>query len=785
MIGKLKANNTFLDLSDGIPLPFNYSIADAKKPESRKRNFSKELLLPGTENNLNFFSSSYLLALTTLDNTTTVGFNFDPTIRIPAKYYSESGELVFDGLLRLNEVLIENSVYTFKCTMFSNFIDLFLQLGNIKVNELGWSEYNHALTRTNVINSFATSVMLNGVNTSNMSGGNPLGWGYHYGMVNYGYSQVAPSTLKINDLVPMVYWKEVVEKCLKIAGLKYSSNYFNSTLFKKFLLGFGGGEKISLPAQEILNRRCAFTMGYEKTYYAQPYNQDEERRRFYSNVWDVMIAEFDGAYTTGVTTDIYLQFENDVIQIEKEGLYNINASFPLLVQFIDIPAYYSYDSGVITHTFRMIKNGQTYSEIVSTQEDLSNYSETLSFDLNIQCNEGDTIEFIHQVLMDIWISAPTVYHDTSIPIGVSISLTDDIDIDLTCVQASLQTDDIVDISRFIPDMKASDFLAGVFTASNLYISDPDYTNTVKIEPLNDFYKPTTSFIDISHLVDYSKPINIIPSSSIEGKFYKFNWLEDNDYENKSYRDTFGLGYGNHTFVVPSTFQKGDKVYQLPFAQSIPTDKTYPFIRPSIISYDVNTNVVKPYKGKPRVYIWNGLKSGSWRLTDTDGILNNDLSTYPCVHHFDNYENPTFDLNFGLPLKLEYNATYVTTDNLFNRHHKKFIKEITGRDSKIVRLFIRINSAFIQDLDFSNNIMWDGVLYRLNEIKDWDENITESTQIELIRIISASNKAGRQRPSLPQIGELNKYESPITTGTDVNILYGGFNEVTEYSRIIRG
>lgn len=66
MIGLLVVDGTELDLSERVPFPLNYSIADAKEPQKRKRNYSKEIVLPGTQKNLSFFSSTYQLALSTV-----------------------------------------------------------------------------------------------------------------------------------------------------------------------------------------------------------------------------------------------------------------------------------------------------------------------------------------------------------------------------------------------------------------------------------------------------------------------------------------------------------------------------------------------------------------------------------------------------------------------------------------------------------------------------------------------------------------------------------------------
>ena len=101
MIGRLQVNGVEIELTEGVPFPLNFSIADIKEPNKRKRNYSKSLAISGTKNNLDFFSSTYLLSLSTVNGTTNIGFDFDPTLRVPAKYWSDNGELLFNGLFQL------------------------------------------------------------------------------------------------------------------------------------------------------------------------------------------------------------------------------------------------------------------------------------------------------------------------------------------------------------------------------------------------------------------------------------------------------------------------------------------------------------------------------------------------------------------------------------------------------------------------------------------------------------------------------------------------------------
>ncbi len=788
MIGKLVVGGTKIDLTEGIPFPLNYSIADVKEPQKRKRNFSKEIVLEGTQKNLDFFSSTYQLGLSTVGNTTSIGFNYDPTIRIPAKYYN-GGLLIFNGLFRLNEVSIIDGNYSFKCTLFSNFIDLFMKLGDLKLGELDWSEYTHTLNRTNVINSFDTSVIVNGTPTSNFTGAVPDGFGYCYGMIDYGYT--AFSTKDTTDIVPLIYAKEAVEKCLAVAGMTYSSAYFDSDLFKKIMIGFGGGEKISVPASEVVNRRVNWTEDINNveqiTYISStPISGSSNHFRFLKNKWISLIDESFGVTPTLISDnfDQYYLDHTDVgqgtdgrITIAKKGFYNLSVSQDITTS-LTIGAMV-LQQGVFNTNWILLKNGvEILSLPVQSAEGFG--TDSIAVNQGLQLDVGDILEIRYNVYID-------ATYKFLAPITITIDDANTTVIDLTCIQATLQDGDDVEIARFIPEMKASEFMEGIITMGNLALSDPDIFDVVTIEPLEEFYLPSTDFWDITQIVDHSREIKIKPASTIEGKIYKFKWDEDKDFDSLEYRSFFQIGYGDHWHTVPSTFQTGERVYKVPFAQTIPTDAIYPFVAPRIISVDSSSGVIKPFKGKPRIYLYNGMKAGKWRLKDTNGNGKDDLTEYPSMHHFDDWENPAFDLNFGLPILFDYNAPSVTTDNLFTRYHERFIKEITGRDSKIVELYAKLSNNDINRLNFAKSIMWNGVLFRLNLIQDFDPNVTDSTKIELVKILEAKNKRTgfEERVDSNQIKTILKKESPSGIGADVGVIWGGIQEKLNNSFVIRG
>lgn len=735
-VDKLYVNDQEIDLDGVKAFPLNYSIADAKEPQSRKRNYSKNITLKGTRRNLQFFYSAYALSLSTIDNTSLAGFTFDPTIRTPARYYKD-GNLVFNGLFQLTKVTRDKKGnYTFDCTLFSNVIEVVLALKDLKVSELpGWDRYNHPLTEDNIVNSWTTSVLVDGVATSNFTGTpEPIGFGYLYGLADYGYPATSPERFTYSDIVPLFYVREAFLKCLEVSNIKVISDFIDSQRFRNLTFGFGGGEKIGLSPTEITNRLVDVYGGYGILYDISTTGvQGDDQAAQWNNTVTLNLL-YGGEFTGTVVSDLFNQYNvfNGSILVKKTGNYNLQlgGSFELeTFPSLGSPGIYMTPANSKAK-FVIKRNGAV---IGSEPFDWTNNPAlpeniiTTALSQNIAAVQGDVIT-IELVFQSQGQTAATI-QNFEVAIGSS-----DFSFTLKSTDTQLADGDTVEVARFIPDMKANEFFQTVFTAFNLYCSDPDQNGFVTMEPLAKFYKPQTEYDDWSDLVDYKKQQVILPASTIEGKVYAFRFQDDGDYYNMDYKNRYGIGYGNREYTVPSTYQTGEKVFQLAFAQSIPSDGRAGLIIPRIISVDPITNTFKPFKGKARIYFYNGMKAGAWKLCSIGTSTFLSLPYYPSIHHYDNFEDPTMDLNFMSPELLYYTPIAETDNNLFTEYIETFIREITGRDSKILELFIRLKSADIAALDFSRLKMIEGVLYRLNQISDWDSSITESTLTELLKVV---------------------------------------------------
>jgi hypothetical protein len=136
--------------------------------------------------------------------------------------------------------------------------------------------------------------------------------------------------------------------------------------------------------------------------------------------------------------------------------------------------------------------------------------------------------------------------------------------------------------------------------------------------------------------------------------------------------------------------------------------------------------------------YNGLRAGDITLFNCADDTNVAWTVYPFFHHI-RYQNntnniPLFDLHFS-PREIEFDGLRnVPNLNTFEVYHKKFLNEITSIDSKLVTLYLKLTYKDINELDFAKLKLIDGVLYRLNTIKDFDSDAYGTTEVELIKFL---------------------------------------------------
>ena len=713
MITKLISQGVELDLTEGVATPLNYSISDVREPNTRKRNFSKEIVLPGTMTNIEYFKGAFNLTLSSVD------VFFDPTVQVAAQL-EKDGLVVMSGLIQLKSVTLNNGSVTFQVLIYSDAVDVFLTLSNIKVSELDWSDYEHVLNKANIEATWTT----------------PNGSGYYYPMIERG-NRPAAFTWRTIDFVPYVYLREAFIKCFEFAGVSISGAFVDSARFSQVLFGYGGGDLVTVSQTDADGRRVEVSnidlvnpdiqptngiqvvpIGQQITHLI-PFNLNTIAASTDFNPllqWSGF--EFTAAYTGNYNVIFDLNFD---ILLTLGGWELIEPTIELVThrngqEVLSQEGLLTYGSGVIT----------TVAAAFSTNNTLSLVS-------------GDQITFAikFRYKASQLLSVPIALNDTTTTGGLEILFT----------SVTIADGDNVVLNRFIPDMTCADLVMNTFRQFNLYMTDIN-DNEVEILPFPQFYSPTNQFDDWSELVDLSKDIIVRPSANEYGKRVLFTFNEITETDAITYNETWAKRYGDYIHGQGSYYAKGDKEIKLGWGTIIPynlNDSISQIIVPRFLNFE--TTPVKICKAVPRIMNRLPLATFTWSFSNDDGTDVDIKTTYPLVHHFNSLNSPTFDLNFMLVDELFYTATTATTVNAFSEYYFDMINEIVSPTGKIVEKHVYLTPEDIKTLSFKRLKMFDGALFRLNRVVDFDSEIQATTKIELIKVLRARN-SGRIQLTLP-------------------------------------
>jgi len=750
MAGELFINGRLVDINQDAPFPLTFNINDIKDLNARKGNKSKTITLPGTKNNTALMLSVFTLAATENISATDSDFvDFDPSIKAEAQYY-QNGLLEFNGVAQLMSCKLLNGIWSFDITLVSDTIDYISRLAKIKVNELGFSEYNHALTYANQQDTWNGIIQLNGSPSSNQDSQGWTGQGYYYGLIDYGFTRPAPSTFGVEHIPPQVFCYEILEKAFNYCGITWSSNFLESQLFKKLLMAYPGGDLPTITQAQsdydsLFTTEDNNTGGYLFNGSFISYI-DPEGPGGYINTFDQQFAD---NYDCTVTQDNLSQAQlTDPLKFvaASEGLFNVNYHGD---HDVDITiagngsGAYTINGAYSVRIF-IYKNNIPMSQDVVYSGSITGATTSLTFtfdysrQFNLLINDQITIK------LGLFINNTTIQRLNITNATTTYQIQSNIaELDIIKQQQTLTAGGTVLLDAFLPDMTCDVFFKGLVTAFNLFVKPSVADPTIlEIEPLSDFYNASGDAIDWSAKLDRGKEITIEPTINFSSKNYRFNFEQEDDYWNTRYFEDVQEQYGSFIVESQSQFATSDTQFKLPFSQKllvrIPEDSPTSFTdlivpRSFQVKFDEDGNgTVEKKKGKPFLVQLGGLRTGAWVHRDEDGILNNETD-YPYVGHLNSLDSPTFDFNFGVPNYVFWTTTNYPTNNLF-LYHEKFIKELISRYGKQVTCSVMLRPSDINSLDFRNLINIDGVVYRLLKVNDYQSGKNTSTVVELIRII---------------------------------------------------
>lgn len=761
MAGELYINDRLIDIDQTLPFPLTFNIADIRDVSARKGNKSKTITIPGTNNNSALFRSIFLLTYTDESTSTNSAFlDFDPSIKASARYYN-NGILEFNGIAQLQECKLIDGVWSFDVTLVSDTIDYISRMNKVKINELDFSEFMHALTMDNQFETWSGYNQINGASTPIQIGSDWTGIGYYYGLIDYGYPRPTSDKFDCDQIPPQLFVYGILKKLFDYAGITWNSQFLESQRFKKLLMAYYGGNFPTItPAQQANDSVYSKELNNANGFIVNGSTQQIGFGGWVTfpdtNLSDVIDVTLISDPLSQSTSSAPFQ-----ITTGTTGMYTFEYTGDHKLEMTFNATTLNYFKVRLNAT--IIKNGTVIASDIVYQDTVDgvsgDYSQTFTFNYSrqVNCAINDQVKF-----------GLTLVVENAQSIGVNdltrtIELTSTgVDVNFLKTIQELVPGGTVAIGSFLPDMTGDVFFKGLVTMFNLMVKPSTQDSSIlEIEPLSEFYNGSQNALDWTQLVDYSKEVNVQPTINYASKEYNFNFKQDGDYWNGQYQNQYLDNYGEFQILSQSQYATNVTNMALPFSQ-----KPLVEIHPDLIvpaSYQVNfdqsgNGQVVPKKGTGFIVYVGRMREATWKYHDEFDNQHN-LTEYPYVGHLDSIDTPTSDLNFGVPQTVYYPATAYTNNNLL-QYHNTFIQELVSRYGKLLTCYAKIDTSIISTLDFRNLIMINGVVYRLQKISDYDSTKDKTTQIELLRLIQGENVLGEvpgaltTETGIPYITEIN-------------------------------
>jgi hypothetical protein len=671
-----------LDLTTGISNQITYAIDDLQNLDSKSTSFTKTIILPGTANNNTLFGNIFDFNNANFSDPLekNVLYNFNAAKNADARI-EVNGLQIMKGVLRLLEIVQDNGGIEYECSIFGELGGFINKLGNARLQDLDFSEYDHTYNTTNIVNSWDTS--------------GSTGYAYpliDYGNVSTGAFGVAKKDFQYTTYRPALFVREYLTKIITNAGYTFQSDFIDSAFFRRLMIPHN---QASLTKNSSTQFSAIAATGTSEN----PVNPQ------YIAFPTISVL---GSFVASSSNTLFTYTNNN--SITNTLTFKLKGTWSSARPFGGI-------------TFNIYKNGIVVGSYNQP------YTNTI-LDVNIVI---DSIQFSLNDTLRIGWSAPRLSLDNS-----QLNVTSG-----SIVLAGLSSlvpinlNELLEIKNVIPKgIFQKDFFTSLLKMFNLYVTEDKFkVNHLIITPYVNFW--SGNILDWSNKLDRSKAIKIKPMSEINARYYNLKFKQDNDYYNEEYRKKYSEGYGDIIYDNGLEFTKDNESVEVIFANSVlygatGTDKIYPAI------YKKSNENTKedPMDHIIRIIQVKKIPSGiaSWSIMNGATALTTNTK-YLYGGHIDDPTSPTKDLGFGAPQQLFFNLTNGNlSNNLFNNYYSSYLAEITDKDSRLLTAYFDLNDLDIFNLDFSKFIYIDGGLYRINKIIEYAPENNDLTKVDLLRVI---------------------------------------------------
>ena len=674
-----------IDLLKDIGTDFTYTIDDVREFGSRNTSFSRTISIPATAKNNKILGFAFELNMHHDHNMDlpNVNTNFTPAQAAKCEVYIDKIQ-IFKGVIRILEIVMNQGVIEYQCAVFGELSGFITELGNKRLEDIDFSEYNHTWNVTTIQNSW---------NTIN-------GSGYYYPLIDYGDVSTGKDDFHVSTFRPALYAKEYIEKIFEGTSYSLNCDFFNTDFFKKLI--------IPNNSQGIQGTNDRFILG----------TINATKTILNSNTPTARNANLSFDSTTLLN---FTENAGKSIFTYTDGTKTVNA-------LATITGIYQTDTAS-SITATLYVNGVAVQALTQ-----STFSANNPFTFNIDWTGA--IANTNQVRIEL-----------SVPVTANTYIVNVSNANFTFTQLAAQLTTVayngtVSMNANLPKgIFQKDFFLSICKMFNLYVYQDNINDKqINIAPYIDFYSDAvTNSIDWSQKIDMGSTMSIKPMSQLNARYYAYKYTDDSDYFNDNYKKKYGQSYGDFIYDSEFDFVKDTAATQIIFAPTVIVlhsgqDKYHS----SIYKLSNNNTTEDPMDSVIRILMAKKITGvSSWKIQNDGGGTLATLTSYGYAGHLDDPANPTVDLNFGAPKELQFPASIYPTNNLFNTYQKPYILEITDMESKLLTCRVYLTAVDIYNLDFSKYIWINGVLFRLNKIESYDPTAYRTTLVNLLKVINTN------------------------------------------------
>lgn len=674
-----------IDLLKDIGTDFTYTIDDVREFGSRNTSFSRTISIPATAKNNKILGFAFDISMAHEHNMDlpNVNTNFTPSQAAKCEVYIDKIQ-IFKGVIRILEIVMNKGNVEYQCAVFGELGGFITELGNKRLEDLDFSEYNHTWNVTTIQNSWDT------INGS----------GYYYPLIDYGDVSTNKDDFHVSTFRPALYVKEYIEKIFEGTTYTLNCDFFETDFFKKLIVPNNSQGIQGTNDQFILGTITATkTILNSNTPTARNIDLPFDSTTllyFTENGTKSVFTYSDGTKTVRALASI-------------SGIYQTDAASSITATL--------YVAGVAVQTLTQ----NTFSA-----------NNPFSFNFDWTGNIAN---------------ANTVYINISVPGTANTYIVNISSANFTFTQLAAQLATVayngtVSMNNNLPKgIFQKDFFLSVCKMFNLYVyQDNINEKQINIAPYIDFYSDAvTNALDWSQKVDMGSTMSIKPMSQLNARYYAYRYTPDSDYYNDNYQKKYGQTYGDYLYDSEFDFVKDTAATQIIFAPSVlklhtGQDKYHT----DIYKLSNNNTQEDPMDSVIRILMAKKITGVTqWKIQEDGGGTLATITSYGYAGHLDDPANPTIDINFGAPKELQFPASTYPTNNLFNTYHLPYILEITDMESKLLTCRVYLNTLDIYNLDFSKYIWINGVLFRLNKVESYDPTDYRTTQVNLLKVINTN------------------------------------------------